>query len=631
MKRSIIFSLLAVSVGYVFFSCGKSFLDNQPNGTLNQEVLSNQKGVEALLIGAYSMLDGYANNGIGGWESSADNWVYGSICGGDAHKGSDAADQSAVITIEQHNPSPSNPYFNVKWRAVYEGVTRANIVIQTLALATDVSDADKLRITGEARFLRAHYHFEAKKMWNLVPFISDTATSLVVPNANVLIPNDRDILPDIEADLQYAYDNLPETQPAVGRVNKWAAGAMLGKCLMFEKKYDQAKTVLLNVYTNGKTPTGVKYALLPHFQDNFNAATQNSSESVFAVQSSVNDGSGAANANYGSVLNMPYGGPWDCCGFFVPSQDLVNSYKTNLTTGLPDPDNYNTNPVKSDQGLKSDAPFTPYDGTLDPRLDWTVGRRGVPYLDWGPHPGFAWMRDQQYSGPYSPVKEVYYKQQKGSLTDANFWATTVTANNYNIIRFADVILWLAECEVEVGDLNKARAYVNEVRGRIKNNPDSWVNNDQNVYSAKATVGSQAAMLAIDAAPLDYVIRTDTHTTFVYLGGDGAKPTDIKYWQEYKVPNYKISTYDLPWTDQATARKAVHFERKLEFATEGHRFFDLVRWGEADETINKYLAYEGTLRSFLNGTKFTTGKDEYFPIPQRQIDLENGILKQNPGY
>jgi hypothetical protein len=628
MKRSIIIGFLAISTGVVFFSCGKSFLENQPNGSLNQPVLSNQKGVEALLIGAYSMLDGYSNNGIGGWESSADNWVYGSVVGGDAHKGSDASDQPDIIPIEQHNPNPSNNYFNVKWKAVYEGVTRSNIVLKTLALATDVSDADKKRIEGEARFLRGHFHFEARKMWGMVPFVSDTATELVVPNPKVLIPNDRDIFPDIEADLRYAYENLPATQSAVGRVNKWAAGAMLAKCLMFEKKYDEAKTVLLDVYNNGTTATGTKYALLPHFQDNFNAATQNSSETVFAVQSSVNDGSGAANANYGDVLNMSYGGPWDCCGFFVPSQDLVNSYKVDATTGLPDADNYNTNPVKSDQGLKSEVPFTPYTGTLDPRLDWTVGRRGVPYLDWGPHPGFAWMRDQQYSGPYSPVKDVYYKQQKGSLTDATFWSSTVTAIDYNIIRFADVILWLAECEVEIGDLNKARGYVNEIRGRMKDHPDGWVNNDMNTYSAKAVVGSQAAMLASGAGAGDYVVRTDTHTTFVLLAG---KPEVLANWQEYTIPDYKIGTYDQPWSNQAAARKAVHFERKLELAMEGHRFFDLVRWGEASETLNKYLTYESTLRSFIKGSKFTAGKDEYFPIPQRQIDLENGVLTQNPGY
>jgi hypothetical protein len=630
MKKQ--FSKLIIVSGalVLLFSCGKSFLDQKPYGSLDPAVLANQKGVESLLIGAYSLLDGYQNsNGIGGWESAADNWVYGSVVGGDAHKGSDASDQPDIIPIELHQPSATNNYFNVKWKAVYEGITRANIVLKVLAQATDVSDDDRKRISGEARFLRAHYHFEARKMWGKVPFIDETMTDYVVPNPNVNVPNTEDILPKIEADLQYAYDNLPEIQANVGRANKWAAAAMLGKCYMFEKKYTEAKAILEQVYLNGKNPLGTKYGLLSNFQDNFNAETKNLSESVFAVQSSVNDGSGAANANYGDVLNMSYGGPWDCCGFFVPSQDLVNSFKTDPTTGLPDVDTYNTNPVKSDQGLKSDQPFTPYTGTVDPRLDWTVGRRGVPYLDWGPHPGFAWMRDQQYSGPYSPVKDVYYKRQKGSLTDASFWSSTVTAINYNIIRFADVILWLAECEVEApgGDLEKARAYVNEIRGRAANTA-SWVNNDQNKYSAKAVVASEAAMLAVDAKPGDYVVRTDTNTTFVLLTGDAS---DISNWQEYTIPNYKIGLYTDPWTDQAVARKAVHFERKLELAMEGHRFFDLVRWGEAATTLNNYLQYEKTLRSWMSSASFTTGKDEYFPIPQRQIDLSNGTLQQNPGY
>ncbi len=582
MKKISSIAISITAILFILYSCKKSFLDRPAYGTLDSSGVANQKSIEALLIGAYSMLDGYqTTNGIGGWESAADNWVYGSICGGDAHKGSDASDQADIIPIEQYKADATNNYFNQKWKAVYEGVTRSNVILKVLAQAKDVPAADATRIRAEARFLRAHFHFELKKMWNNVPFIDETMTDFTVPNNKVNVPNDVDIWPKIEADLQFAYDSLPPTQPEIGRVNKWAAGAMLGKCLMFQKKYAEAKAVLKQVYDNGTNSGGVKYGLVEKFSDNFNAATKNNKETVFAVQSSVNDGSGAANANYGDVLNMPYGGPWDCCGFFVPSQDLVNSYKVDATTGLPDFDNYNVNPVKSDEGLKSDEPFTPYAGTLDPRLDWTVGRRGIPYLDWGIFPGYDWMRDQQYSGPYSPVKDVYYKGQKGSLTDNNFWSTTVTAINVNLIRFADVILWLAECEVEApgGDLNQAREYVNEVRARAAN-PVSWV----------------------------------------VLDGTN-KPA----------ANYKLGLYNTPWTDQIYARKAVHFERKLELAMEGHRFFDLVRWGEAAETLNKYLKYESTLRVYLQGAQFTPNQDEYFPIPQRQIDLSNGTLHQNPGH
>ncbi len=577
MKKVCLILSMIIGTTYLLISCNKDFLNKQPVGALDTSVVANQKGVEAVLIGAYSMLDGYSSGdgGTGGWESAADNWVYGSICGGDAHKGSDATDQAAVTPIEQYNADATNGYFNQKWKAVYDGVFRTNTVLRLLVQATDVSESDRKRIEGEAKFLRGHYHFEAKKMWNKVPYIDESRASFQVSNDPV-VPNDADIWPQIEADLQFAYNNLPELQNAVGRANKWSAAAMLGKCLMFQKKYAEAKPILEQVYLKGTNPLGVKYGLVDRYQDNFNAATKNNKESVFSTQSSVNDKSGAANANYGAVLNMPYGGPWDCCGFFQPSQDLVNSFKVNATTGLPDYDAFNTNPVNSDQGLKSSDPFTPYAGTVDPRLDWTVGRRGIPYLDWGPHPGFDWMRDQSYGGPYSPKKNVYYKEQKGKLTDASFWSSTVTAINVNLIRFADVILWLAECEVETGDLNKARGYVNEIRARA-------------------------------AKPVSWVYKDGTNTP---------------------AANYKLGLYETGWTDKAFAQKAVYFERKLELGMEGHRFFDLVRWGIAAETLNKYLQYESTLRTYLKGAQFKPNKSEYFPIPQRQIDLSNGGLKQN---
>ena len=118
------------------------------------------------------------------------------------------------------------------------------------------------------------------------------------------------------------------------------------------------------------------------------AHEQQRAQSIFSVQVSVNDGSGGLNGNSGDVLNFPFiPGQNDCCGFFSPSQYLVNHFKTDSRTGLPDLDHFNDNDVKHDNGLLSSQPFTPYNGTLDPRLDWTVGRRGIPYLDWGNHPG----------------------------------------------------------------------------------------------------------------------------------------------------------------------------------------------------------------------------------------------------
>lgn len=582
MKKISIIGLSLSILGVGIYSCKQDFLERTPPGSLSAATLANVKGAEALLIGAYSVLDGFIDGGgvfLGGWQSSGTNWVYGSVIGGDAHKGSDAGDQPDINPIERFEHTASNDYFNQKWQICYEGVNRTNNTLKALASATDATDADKKRITGEARFLRGHYHFELKKMFNKVPYIDEKVSD---PN----VTNEADIWPQIEADLKFAYDNLPETMNAKGRVNKWAAGALYGKALLFQKKFVEAKAVLNDVYTKGVTAQGIKYKLLTKYQDNFNAETKNSSESVFAVQYSVNDGAAdAANGGWGEVLNFPYnGGPGGCCGFFQPSQDLVNSYQVDGATGLPNLVNHNATEVKSDQGLKSSDPFTPETRSLDSRLDWTVGRRGIPYLDWGPHPGNDWIRDQAYSGPYAPKKNTYYKSQQGSLTDKSFWTSGVTANNYTLIRFADVILMLAEAEVEVGSIVVAKDLVNMVRARAAD-PASWV-----------TAGGAPAA------------------------------------------NYKVGLYTA-FTDQAMARTAVRFERKLELGMEGHRFFDLVRWGIAATELNRYLTYESSQavnkRNYLVGATFKTGKSEYFPIPQAQIDLSatSGTpkLKQNPGY
>lgn len=586
MKR-ITYSILSLAaIGVIGWSCSKSFLDKKPLGQLDANTLANKKGVEALLVGAYSVLDGFINGGgifLGGWQSSGTNWVYGSVVGGDAHKGSDAGDQPDIIPIESFSSTATNGYYEQKWAIVYEGITRSNSVLKQLAAATDVSDADKKRITAEARFLRGHYHFEGKKMWNNVPYIDETVTDFNVANTT-------DIWPKITEDLKFAYDNLTATMPNKGRVNKWAAAAMYGKALLFQKKYAEARTVLRDVYTNGTTADGRKYALLTKFADNFNAETKNSTESVFAVQYSVNDGTaGGDNGGWGEVLNFPYtGGPGTCCGFFQPSQDLVNAYQVEAN-GLPDLDNYNKRELKNDFGVAANATYTVDTQPVDARLDWTVGRRGIPYLDWGLHPGVTWIRDQTYAGPYAPIKNTYYKTQQGVLTDKNFWTSGVTANNYTLIRFADVILMLAETEVEVGTLEEARRLVNEVRARAAN-PAGFVQ------------GSAAT--------------------------------------------YQVGLYTTPWTDKAVATKAVRMERRLELGMEGHRFFDLVRWGIAEPTLNTYLKYVSgrptngwtppvNKRNFLVNANFTAGKHEYFPIPQNQIDRssKDGVptLKQNPGY
>jgi hypothetical protein len=568
-----------LAAGLLFFSCKKSFLEEKPVGILGDAEVATPAGVDKLLTGAYAGLGGQFipdNQWVFSVFTQPDNWLFGSVCGGDAHRGSNPGDNNDITQIARFDGLPTTGGFDDKWTWLYDAIVRCNAVLRILKQVEGISPEETVNIQGQARFLRGLYFFELKKFYNMVPWIDEDSI-------NYKIKNDQDIWPAIEADFKFAYDNLPEGQDLVGRANKWAAGAYLAKTYMFQKKYSDALPVLNDVINNGKTPLLVPYGLLDKFSDNFNYTTKNQKESVFAVQAAINTGTGGYQGNIADLLNFPYGGGavTGCCGFFQPSIELVNSFRTDAD-GLPLLDgSYDapTNAVKNDQGLASGDPFTPDAGNLDPRVDWTAGRRGIPYLDWGNHPGADWIRDQPTAGPYSPKKNVFYENQVGTGGDnaSATWAPT-TAINYCMIRFADVLLWAAEAEVEAGSLEKARGYVNQIRQRAAN-PDDFVRNPDNSPAA----------------------------------------------------HYVIGLYNDPWTDQAMARKAVQFERKLELAMEGHRFFDLVRWGMADTEINGYFNYESQFTSDIAGAHFAKDKNEYYPIPQVQIDISSKTLTQNPGY
>jgi starch-binding outer membrane protein, SusD/RagB family len=603
-KQIAAFSLVTL---ILVFACGKGFLDKKPLGAFNPDQLVNQSGIEGLLVGAYHMVSGQGGAPGNTWGSAASNWVFGSVAADDSYKGSTPSDQGDIVPIETWAYNTSNPYFNEKWRAVYDGAQRANDVLRFLAKDTGIAADRRKTMTAEARFLRGHFHFEAKKMWKNVPYVDETITAAAkntnVPNIDAS-GNFIDIWPKIEADFQFAIDNLPETQPQKGRANKSAAMAFLAKAYMFQNKYALAKALLDKIIPpayggsgTGKTAGGLEYKLV-NFEDNFNAATDNSAESVFAYQASVNDGSGT-NGNYGDNLNFPNSaGPGGCCGFNNPSISLANAYKTDAN-GLPLFDTHNTAPNVSD-------PASPYTGSLDPRIDWTMGRPGIPFLDWGPTPVNTWIRDPGTDGYFSPKKNMYAKTQQNVLssTETSFWGPTqMTANNVNLIRFADVLLWAAECEIEVGSADKALAYVNFVRNRAAD-VTGWVYKNS-----------------------DYDANTGKYKT-----------------QTTPADNYLIKPYPAgAFSDKTYALKAIRFERRLELAMEGQRFFDLARWDNGTGTVmaptlNAYAAAEKTRPTIFAvnpSATFTAKKNEYYPIPQSQIDIANATrtinLKQNIGY
>jgi len=563
---------------FLLYSCKDSFLVVPVTGQLDSKLLSGKLGIDAALIAAYSTVNGRGNR-----MASPSNWVWGSIRGGDANKGTDPGDFSDINPIQRYEALPTQGVISDKYNGNYELVARSNAVLKLLLTADPaVTDGEKLGFEAQARFLRAHAYFELARGFGKTPYVDETVD---IGSGISEVKNDQDLYPKIEADLNFAVANLPATQGQVGRVNSWAAKAYLAKVYMYQNKFAAAKTLFDDIIANGKTSNGKKYALVPLYADVFKAKNDNNEESVWAYQAAAGTGS-VNNANPEFDLNWPYNtgadGPGNCCSFFQPTFELGNSFRVDAL-GLPLLDgSYNSaaNELKTDMGLETTAAFTPDAGLLDPRLDHSIGRRGIMYLDWQKFPGKAWIRNQPNAGPYETKKYAYYKADKGSLQDNSSWTPGYTAINYTIIRFADVLLMAAEAEIEAGSLATAHGYINQIRARAAN-------------------------------PAGFVM-------------DGAVPA----------ANYLLNQYPAVGT-QAEMRTRVRMERKLELSGEGHRFYDLMRWGaDGKALIRAYIAYEKDKypSGAYAGISFTDNQDELLPIPQAQIDIVGSdILKQNPGF
>lgn len=593
--KIIILGLLLFSI----VSCQESFLEIDPLGSVSQSTLTNEEGVNKLLIGAYACMNNAAAKG--GGAQSSDAYVFG--C--DENR---IGTEDGVSSYDAFlwSPTGSGPYGGPsyeenKWIYQYSAIGRANDVLRILRDVEDSTPEKLLQIEAEAKFIRGVFYLRLAKYFKNVVWVDE---NIHYSLGNYFLRNDVDIIPKIEADFSFAANNLTETKNEVGRANKWAAKSFLVKTYMLQHKYLEAKELLDGIITNGQTSNGLKYALLKKYNDNFISSAKNGSEGVYVMQNSINDGQlidarGNPTDKYGGTYGSPAnpGG----AGWMQPTLDLADAFQTDSETGLPLLDTYHESPISTDNGITSEASFTPYQGTLDPRIDWCIGRRGIPYRDWGLHPGSSWVRNQRNGGPYSAIKNTAEQARKNSDM-GQFGATT---NPYNIIRFADVLLWAAECEVMVGNLLKAEEYVNMIRKRAAN-PEGFVKK--------------------------------------YM--DSANPS--AGFADEPAANYKIGLYDghFEANGKDYALKAIFFERRLELAMEHHRFFDLVRYDGIEgvdfniaDKLNWFMQHEGKRilnpsNKYLEG-KFTNNKNEILPIPQTQIDLsfkdEEQLLMQNPGY
>lgn len=556
--------VIIISALLMLSSCGEEFLYKAPQGSIDQAALANQTGIDLLTTAAY------ANMTENGWGASIFNWTFGGMYGGDANKGSDSNDQSVLNTMEVYNVNATNGYIAEKYQWVYKGAKRINIALQTMEVTEDLPEAYRKSRTGEMHFLRALYYFEGIKVFGpYLPWVDETNTE-----NDPKIYNDVDIYPKVLADVDIAIANLPATQDLPGRANLWAAKALKAKILMQKGDLAAAKPILKDVIDNGITANGLKYDLEDDMNANFDSFRDNGKESIFAAQFSHDRN----NANPGMSLNYPHGGagsPGGCCGFYQPSNELANSFKVDAN-GLPFLDNsYRNSPFVTERNPSSEegaALSINNNMPVDPRIDFAIGRFGVPYKDWG-LPKNNWVRDVGNGGFYMPKKHVYsLKEQEAGLASGgihNGWAPG-SAMNLQYLSLRDIILLYAECLANDGELASAMRQVNKIRTR--------------------------AALPVNIIKLD--------------NGDPAV-------------NYKISNY--PDTHPAFSNKdmcikAIRMERKLELAMEGLRWFDLARWGGdyMSKELEDYVRFEAQFIPKFAAASVLPAAKTMFPLPDAQI-------------
>lgn len=568
MKNKIIVTTLLVGV-LATSSCEKA-LDYTPAGVLSSSDLTSPTAIEGLVTAAYAAI----GNGdmIGPIYS---NWVYGSVRSDDTYKGGGGTgDVGEIDAMEHYNlVVPTMDAFVTRtWRNLFKSISRANVALRAVNTLDEASYPQKNIRIAELRFLRAHSYFTMKLLYKNVPIFDETLSDEEILKVSNDLPNDEQ-WNKIAGDFEFAANNLPEVQPELARANKYAAQAYLAKLRLYQAYEQDASHKVINInasrlqevvsLTQSVINSG-RYALNEDIAENFLPETENSAESVFAIQFTINDGTTAGRMNFEDGLNYPHGAPqYGCCGFHAGSQNLVNAHATD-ENGWPKFETFNNDIVDLTKV------------SVDPRLDHTVGIDGHPYKYNSELPfSNSWVRDP---GVYGYFHTMRNQQLASSGSYFKLGPFMGVAKNYDVIRFDDVLLMQAEAYIQLGDVMKALPIINKIRER----------------AAKSTTR--------------------------------IKKADGTFASEYNVKPYSESV----WTKDF-ALNALQWERRLEFATEGSRFFDLVRWGIAELVLNDYISKEKDRRTFLATAKFTAGRDEYLPIPQAEITFTNGLYKQNPGY
>lgn len=571
--KKILYSVLTVLALVGTTSCSDFLDDQKPQGVLDSDMVKDPSNVDNLVISAYAVFTTAEDI-----NSSFSMWNF-DVRSDDAYKGGNGTSDGDVfhqLEIEQ-GVLTTNWNINDMWVRLYNCISRVNSAISVLETTSDSYQLKAQRL-GEMKFLRAYAHFLLKRLYKNIPFIMDANLKQEDYNtlSNTEFTNDEG-WQQIINDVEYAYSVLPVKQTDKGRPSKAAAAAFLTKAYLYKAyRQDNPKTNEVTSINREDLLKVIEYSN-PDIYSAGGFDLEPDFHNNFRPETQYENGVESIWAMQYSINDgTKYGNLNWSYGLIVPNIPGV-------TDGGCDFYKPSQNLVNA---YRTDADGHPFIDTFnnkdydltqdaDPRLFLTVGLTGLPYefnSKYMMDASATWSRSNGLYGYYVTLKQNV-DPDCGYLVKGSWWGTPM---NRIVFRYADVLLERAEAYAQLNETGEAIKLVNEIRKRAKQSTGMIAN-----------------------YPSDYGVK------------------------------FNISTYNGTY-NQEDVLKIVKMERRLEMGMESERFFDLVRWGEAEKVLNKYFAEETNNCSIYGDAHFTANKNEYLPIPFSQVAASDGHYTQNIG-
>ena len=569
--KKILLHIILPFIALLATSCDKFLDDRAPQGAVDESLLDQPEQMDALVVAAYAI-----------WISAEDinssfsMWNY-DVRSDDAYKGGNGTEDGDVFHALEVSQGIITTAWNISdiWLRLYNALSRVNLAIEKLEKQSEDSYPLKQQRLAEMRFLRGHGHFLLKRLFKHIVFVDKAGLTQAEYEAltNTSYTNDEG-WQAIASDFLFAYDHLPAVQSDKGRPTKAAAAAYLAKTYLYKayRQDDPATNAVTSINADDLAKV-VEYTA-PSVLTGY--ALEADFHNNFRPEPQYENGIESIWAmQYSSNDGTNKGNCNWAYGLIVPNIPGVTDggcdfYKPsqNLVNAFRTDDN--GFPYYDSFNSVNFEPTTHY---CDPRLFLTVGLPGFPYefnSKYKMEKSSVWSRSNGLYGYYVSLKHNV-DPDSGYLIKGSYWGSPM---NRIVLRYADILLMRAEALIQLNRPDEAMPLINLVRGRA------------------------AASTSLIAG--------------------------------YAVKGYKVSQYTGTFTKDE-ALKRLKFERRLELAMESDRFFDLVRWGEAEPVLNAYYRSEQNVCSIYNGASFTADKNEYLPIPHAQMSASNGHYTQNCGW